>query len=123
MASWMVNIVAGQNPGDPATFVPQLQQPGPGGALQASKGDIVAYFNATDDAHQPWPTDSNFVPLPDASVPRQSTYYLSDQIAAKHSSRPSWVAFPPTSAMSPDGKTLFYCCKLHPNEHGAIIVT
>lgn len=117
MATWMVNIVAGQNPGDPATFVPQLQQPGPGGALQVSSGDLVNWFNATGDTHQPWPTDSSFNPLPDASVPRQSTFYLSDPIAANKSSRPSW------NAVKPAGGTVFYCCKLHPNEHGTIIVT
>jgi plastocyanin len=121
MAVWMVRIVPGDNPGDPVKFVPELQGPG---SLQVSKGDLVSWFNATNDAHQPWAAHSDFTPLPDNEVlPRQSAYYLSDVIAADASSRPSWKALAPKASMGGDGKTFFYCCKLHPNERGTIIVT
>jgi hypothetical protein len=45
---------------------------------------------------------------------------LSDEIPAMGSSTPTWVAATSTIIT---GTTIFYCCKLHPNERGTIIVT
>ena len=130
MAVWEINIEEGDNPGDPAKFVPAIEQPGADGLLAATN-DGVSWSNRTDDVHQPWPTDENFTPLPDALVlPRGSPNYLSDPIEPNHPSRPTWIvqklAFPPAPPPPPpvgDGTTIFYCCKLHPEMHGKIIIT
>ena len=116
MPDWSIKIVAGENPGDPAAFVPDLEGANPGDPLVASRGDLVSWNNTTRDRHRPWPAGSDFAPvLPESSVPRQSKYYLSDPIPPDDSSRPSWVVSPPAS-----GNTIFYCCLLHPEEHGQI---
>jgi hypothetical protein len=112
----MINIVPGANPGDPAKFVPQLQQPGPNGEAHVSTGDLVNWFNGTTTAHQPEATDSTF--NNPVNAPRGSGLYLSDEIAADKSSRPAWNAVAPSSTQ----KTVFYRCKLHHNEHGMIVV-
>ena len=128
MATWIIKIEPGADFDDPATFVPQLQPAGAEGLL-AETGDLVSWSNATEDVHQPWPTDASFNPLTDAQVgPRGSPNYLSDEIDPDHSSRPSWsvtqLTFPAPPPPPPvTGKTIFYCCKLHPQERGKIIIT
>jgi hypothetical protein len=130
MAVWIVKIEPGANPGDPAVFVPQLQPAGAGGLL-AEKNDVVSWSNKTDDTHEPWPTDENYTPLTDAQIGEGgSPNYLSDEIDPGHSSRPSWVvrklAFPGPPPPPPpvgNGATIYYCCKLHPQERGKIIIT
>lgn len=117
MATWMINIVPGANAGDPATFVPQLQQPGPNGEAHVSSGDLVNWFNGTTTAHQPEATDSTF--NNPVNAPRGSGLYLSDEIPADKSSRPSWKAVAPAAAPQ---NTLYYRCKLHHQEHGMIVV-
>jgi hypothetical protein len=112
MAVWVIRIVDGANPGDPAVFVPQLQPPDADGLL-AQAGDLVSWNNRTGDVHQPWPTDAN---------------YLSDEIDPGGSSRPSWfvaqLTFPPPPPPPPvSGTTIYYCCKLHPQERGKITIT
>jgi hypothetical protein len=128
MTTWLINIEEGEDEGDPAAFVPQLQA---GPDLLAKLGDLVSWSNRTDDVHEPWPTDQNFTPLTDAQVgPHGSQNYLSDEINPNHSSRPSWfvrkLKFPPAPPPPPpvgDGNTIYYCCKLHPEERGKIIIT
>jgi hypothetical protein len=128
MAVWVIRIINGAAPGDPAQFVPQLQPPDADGLL-AQAGDLVSWNNRTDDVHQPWPTDANYVPLADAQVgPRGSQNYLSDEIDPDGSSRPSWVVAPLTFPAPPppppvSGKTIYYCCRLHPQERGKINIT
>jgi hypothetical protein len=126
MATWIVNIENGANPGDPAKFVPQLQRAGADGLL-AAPGDLVSWSNRTDDVHEPWPTDQNYTPLTDAQVGESgSQNYLSDEINPRRSSRPSWyvrkLKAPPAPTIG-DGNTIYYCCKLHPQERGKIIIT
>ncbi|HXO19531.1 MAG TPA: hypothetical protein VOA87_06355 [Thermoanaerobaculia bacterium] len=118
MPDWMVNIVAGAKPGDPATFVPQLQPPRADGALIAQANDNVNWNNTTKDTHQPWPAEANFTPLPDADVPRNSPNYLSDSIAPGASSRPPWGAAKSTVT----GTTVYYICKKHPQERGMVLI-
>jgi plastocyanin len=119
MAVWSIKIEPGNAPDAPAKFVPQLQEGGPQGLL-ARAGDLVSWNNATDEAHQPWPTDANYKPLTPAQVgPRGGENYLSDEIPPDHSSRPSWVV-----TVSPvTQNTIYYCCKLHPDMHGVITIT
>jgi hypothetical protein len=116
MADWSIRI---QQAGAQAAFVPQLQPGGPTG-LNVSTGDVVSWNNATAQAHQPWPADSSYQPLSAAQVGQSGDpNYLSDLIPPDHSSRPSWIATP-----SPvTDKTVYYVCKLHPNEHGVITIT
>lgn len=109
---------SGKKRNDPATFVPQLQQPAPDGSypngLYADSGDAVSWDNTGGKkAHHPVPTDQNYDPLP---IPPNSI--LSNKIAKGQSSRPAYVV-----AMPASGNTIFYCCALHAGEHGKITVT
>jgi hypothetical protein len=127
MTVWIVSIEEGDKPGDPAKFVPQLQRHGADG-LRAASGDAVSWANRTDDVHEPWPTDQNYVPLSEAQVgPHGSTSYLSDEINPGRSSRPSWIVPkltpPPPPPVIVYGNTVYYCCKLHPQERSKITIT
>jgi hypothetical protein len=120
MPDWSIKIVpaASQIAGAPDQFVPDVPGTKPGDPLKALATDVVTWNNTTNDDHWPWPTDNNYNPLPDAQVPRQSPFYLSDKIPAGQSSRPNWVAVKP-----PTGNTVYYCCKLHPQMRGTIVIT
>lgn len=115
MAVWSIKIMDGENPGDPAEFVPQLQPGGPQGLL-AQVGDLVSWNNRTDEIHEPWPTDDKFKPLPLKDIPPGG--HMSDEINPRKSSRPSWVVIQPAT-----GSTIYYCCKLHRKERGIITIT
>jgi len=124
MADWSIKIVPAASGGG-AAFVPDLVGYGPGDALPAQQDDLVTWGNETDETHQPWPTDSNYVPLSEAQVlPRGSANYLSDPIPPKESSRPSYDVSQPDS--QPNAWTVYYFCKLHPDcetERGTIEAT
>jgi plastocyanin len=101
-----------------AAFVPDLQGAQAGDPLPAQQDDIVSWNNTTNRKHQPWPTDSNYTPVPDTQLPRTSPNYMSDPIPAGQSSRPGFDI--------PQTGTIYYCCKLHPKsktERGTIVVT
>lgn len=103
-----VNIVQS---GSIATFAPQVRS--------ASEDDLISWNNTTNDTHQPWPTDSNYQPL---QVSKGSPQYLTDEIPPGDSSLTYTVAPP---AGNPQGWTVYYYCKLHPNdtdERGTIVV-
>ena len=118
MPDWSIKIVG--NPGELAKFVVDRNDVKPGDPLEAGPTDLVSCNNTTDDTHQPWPTNPDGTPLPPDKVPRGSTYYLSDQVPPRSSSRPSWLV--PQKA--PDGgTTIFYCCLLHPKEQGQVIIS
>ena len=119
MPVWSIKIVAGAA-GAPAKFIADNPAIPAGNPLLVFAGDLVSWNNTTGDRHQPWPTDSNFVKLTDAQVGTHGEpNYLSDEIPAHQSSTPSW-----TAVASPiTAKTIFYCCKLHAQEHGKIIIT
>jgi plastocyanin len=127
MPDWSIKIVpaAHPTPQAPAAFVPDLIGKKPGDSLSAQVDDLVTWNNTTNDAHWPWPADHNGNPLPDAQVSTANGNYLSDRIPAHKSSRPSYdVQLPPSpSATVPPQGTLLYCCKLHPQERGTIVVT
>ena|SRR6266705_2071781 len=126
MPDWSIKIVAGPRPEDPATFVVDRDDVPPGDPLVAGPRDLVSWNNTTGDTHQPWPADEDYKPLPDPlpdsqnNVSRTSPYYLSDEIPPDDSSRPSWIV---TKSTVGDGRTMYYCCLLHPEEHGEIIIT
>jgi hypothetical protein len=124
VATWIINIEEGANPGDPAKFIPQLQTPGPNGEAFASSGDMVNWFNGTSAAHKPEATTDSTFGTP-VNAARQTTFYLSDQIPKGTTSRPGWIATKPNAnpPFPTPGNTLFYRCKLHPEEHGMIIVS
>ena len=96
-------------------IVPNPQQiadaPGAFSSQEARVGEIVHWFNTTQDKHQPWPTDNNYKPL--ENVDPTSPAYLADPIDPGK----------PSDAYSlPMVGTLYYCCKIHPKEHGQITV-
>jgi hypothetical protein len=129
MPDWSIKIVAGEHPEDPAKFIVDRDDVPPGDPLVVAPNDIVCWNNTTDDTHQPWPAalpqpGQPGVPLPDSKVlPRGSEYYLSDPIPRNSSSRPSWIVTDTTPVSTPSGQlTMYYCCLLHPEEQGQIII-
>jgi len=97
--------------GSGATFSPQVRA--------ASQDDLISWNNATKDMHQPWPTDANYQPL---QVSKGSPQYLADEIPPGEASLTYRVAQP---AGNPTTWTVYYYCKLHPNdtdERGTIFV-
>lgn len=118
MPDWSIKIVPSSSGGG-AAFVPDLQGAKQGDPLLAQQDDLVTWNNTTQDAHQPWPTDSSYNPLPDSKVlPRGSANYLSDPIPPGESSRPSYD----TANLG----TTYYCCLIHKtetSERGTIIVS
>lgn len=131
MPDWSIKIVAGEHPEDPATFEVDRPDVPPGNPLVAGPNDTVSWNNTTDDTHQPWPAalpqpGQPGVPLPDNQVlPRGSQYYLSDPIPQNSASRPTWIVTKTTPVPPPAGQplTLYYCCLLHPEEQGEIIIS
>ena len=118
MPDWSIKIVPSRRRGGPAAFVPDLKGAKPGQALVAQVDDLVTWNNTTNDAHWPWPADASYAKLPDDKVSQQAGNYLSNQIQPGLSSRPSYDVVMPAA-----GTTIYYCCKLHPEEHGMITVT
>lgn len=100
-----------------AAFDPVRDGAGPGAALEAMPGDLVRWRNLTDQEHQPWPTDDKFIPLKEKDVSVAKKNYLSDPIPPNKISPAAYsVSWPGSS-----NRKIFYCCKLHPEEHGVII--
>jgi hypothetical protein len=113
MPDYLVNIVASES-GD-AEFVPAFRGAGQGQPLEVNQEDLVSWYNQTNDAHQPWQTDSGYNPL--AQSP------LVDAVPAGQPSN----TYPCTQpGGSPQVWTVYYYCNRHPDnpkERGSIIVT
>jgi hypothetical protein len=112
---WSIKIVSS---GGTTSFEPDVIGGGPGQPLQAQGGDLVSWNNRTAAAHWPWPADSSYTPLPDKEAEAAGTY-LSDKIAPYEPSRPAYLCGAPSSGST----TIYYVCKLHPSEHGTIVVS
>ena len=113
MPDWSIKIVQTQKG---AAFQPDLQGYGPGSPLPAQQDDLVTWANTTGQTHQPSLTDSNYNPITPDPV-RGTKNYMSDPIPPNQSSRPSWdVSGPPASDPKAQSWTIYYFCKLHPNE-------
>lgn len=127
MADWSIKIVSTKNG---VGFQPDLQGAKVGDPLQAQQNDLVTWNNTTNNAHQPWQTDSNYQPLSDAWVNAHPDLYLSDSIPGGEPSSPSYNVAQPTSFQTqpqpPNTWTVYYFCKLHPtakSERGTIEAT
>jgi hypothetical protein len=112
MPDWSIKIIPA-NGG--AAFVPDLKGAQPGDPLQAQESDLVTWNNTTHDSHQLWQTDVNFTPFADGA--------LCDEILPNRSSRPSYNLTVPKGTKTGSTVTIYYCCKLHPQERGSIQVT
>jgi hypothetical protein len=124
MPDWSIKIVAAGR--GKAAFVPDIQGAQAGDPLKAQQDDLVTWNNTTKKTHQPWQTDENYKPYPDADAQRGSAEYLSDPIPPGESSRPSYDVAQPASSPPLDTWTVYYYCKNHPNsktERGTIIAT
>src|SRR5215207_7504338 len=111
MADWNVNIV--QTPSGEAEFVIDGGQPGQ--PLEAAQGDLVSWYNKTNDSHQLWETDEDYNPLGQSGLPHLIRPGLSSD--AYDCAQPLW---------GPSSWTVYYYCSLHPdnpNERGSIEVT
>lgn len=113
MPDWSIKIVQTKKG---AAFQPDLQGYKPGAPLPAQQDDLVTWANTTGQTHQPSMTDSSYKPItPDPA--RGTGNYMSDPIPANQSSRPSWdVIGPPANNPNAQSWTIYYFCKLHPNE-------
>jgi plastocyanin len=112
MADWLINIVTGAS-GD-AEFVVAFPGATQGQPLEADQDDEVTWSNETDDEHQPWQTDQNYNPVAASD--------LSDPIPAGQPSD-NYACVQPSG--NPPQWTVYYYCKLHPNnakERGSIQV-
>ena len=121
MPDWSIRIVPvdPSKPAGSAQFVPQNAPAGQ--PLATWDGDLVTWNNTTDAAHWPWPTDSSYNPLP---VQPGTTAYMSDNIAARQGSRPTYSINLP-SPPPPTPYIVYYYCKDHPddpNERGTISI-
>jgi hypothetical protein len=120
MPDYLIKIVPAGS-GEGAAFQPDVQGLRPGDPLPAQQDDCVSWNNTTNDTHQPWPADSNFVPLPELEP--NDPNYLSDPIPPGHSSPTNYGVAPPSGSPSAITWTVYYCCKLHPtvtSERGII---
>ena len=111
MADWNVNIV--QTASGEAEFVIDGGQPGQ--PLEATQGDLVSWYNKTDDPHQLWQTDEDYNPLGQSGLPGLIKPGLSSD--AYDCAQPLW---------GPASWTVYYYCSLHPEnpgERGSIEVT
>ena len=106
MAVWSVNIVAGANPDDPATFVAQNQPNAKVGTVYADPGDIVSWNNTTDQNHQP---------VQDPLEPPVGTV-VGPVVTPGHQTDAYVVTGKP-------GTTIHYTCLLHSSEKGKILIT
>lgn len=119
MPDWSINIITS---GGGAAFVPAVDGAKPGDPLNTMQDDLVTWNNKTKQTHQPWPATQSGSPLPDDQVPRNSPLYLSDPIPGGESSRPTYDVSQPTDATPPPSVwTVYYICKLHPDEQGTIV--
>jgi hypothetical protein len=113
MAVWSINIVPGEGPGDPVSFVCELQPNAPPNTIFAevrdktTSGDAVTWSNETGDPHQ--------IAIP---AGKSGSAFLSEEIPPDHSSRPTYLCVAPAS-----GNQIVYSCKLHPGEQGVITLT
>ena len=125
MADWSIKIVPAASGGG-AAFQPDLQGYKPGQALPAQQDDLVTWNNTTNEAHQPWQTDSNYEPLSDAWVAQYPYLYLCDEIPAQQPSTPEYDVAIPGGVSAPTSWTVYYFCKVHPtreSERGTIAAT
>lgn len=113
MADWSIKIVPAAS-GSGAAFQPDLQGYAPGAPLPAQQDDLVTWANTTGQTHQPSMTDSTYKPITPDPV-RGTKNYMSDPIPPNQSSRPSWDVIGPSRA-GDQNWTIYYFCKLHPNE-------
>ncbi len=89
-----------------------------GQALDAAPGDVVSWYNQTDDKHQLLMTVKS-------SNPPFTSNTLNDAIPPGQSSD-AYVCAPPKTSPAPDDWVVTYQCKLHPQnlkESGTINVT
>jgi hypothetical protein len=108
---WSIKIEEAENK---TQFVPDTLE------VSLANNDTVSWGNkSTKRSHQPWPTRQDGTLLTEQEVTGANLRnYLSDEIPPRGSSTPTWVAA--TSTITDN--TIYYCCKLHPEERGTIIV-
>jgi hypothetical protein len=107
MAVWSINIAPGQEPGDCASFVCELQPNAPPNTILAETRDAVTWSNETEDPHQ--------IAI---AAGKSGSDFLSEEIPPDHSSRPTYLCLAPAS-----GNEILYSCTLHPGEQGLITLT
>lgn len=132
---WSILIVpVGANRAGPAAFRPDLHGAKQGQPLGVLRRDNIIWDNTTDADHRPWPTDGQNGPMFSEADARTKGVYLSDNVAAGDVSQPTYnvdplnpppVPPPGFSPTPPGKKTIFYCCRNHPNEpteRGSIVI-
>jgi hypothetical protein len=113
---WSIRIASGAKG---TVFESRVPNTTPG-VLQAQVRDIISWGNATNQTHQPWPTENNQPGGPPAANPDPALFF-SQPIAPNESSTPQFVV--PTALAV--GSVINYCCKNHPQEpteRGQIVI-
>ena len=108
---WSIKIVPAAT-GSLSEFTPNPQQ--------AQNADLVSWNNRTGESHWPWPADSSFTPMSEEDA-KKTENWLSTEIPPWESSIPAYVC--PDFLPGTTQKTLYYVCRLHPEEHGTIDLT
>ena len=130
---WSITIVSLDSGG--AAFQPDLMGAKPGDPLKAGNADLISWNNRTSNEHQPWAADAQYQPLPESQIVKGTVdangnpvfgNYLSDPIPAWQPSKPAYQTTVTTDANGNpinDPTTIYYVCKIHPDEQGQIIVS
>jgi hypothetical protein len=111
---WSITIVPSE---DCAAFTPQNGKPGEPQAAENS--DLISWNNRTGQKHQPWQSTSDYQPLSQQQAGPGTPGYLSDPIEPWESSTPAYLCTAPDQGST----TIYYICKVHPKEHGTIVVS
>jgi hypothetical protein len=117
-----IKIVQLQN--GTVAFQPDIPGAKPGQPLGVDLGEHVTWNNETNQAHWPWPTDTqgNLLSEADAIARR---FYLADDVPAGRVSKPIYNVDPQFSPPAPPDvppPTITYVCKHHQQEQGSIVV-
>lgn len=107
---WSITIVP---QGGSFVFQPQEQN--------AENSDLISWNNRTNEEHQPWPASEDWTPLPESEITKGKAgcTYLSDPIEPWESSTPAYLCAAPLTGSKP----IYYVCRIHPEEHGTIVVS
>jgi len=115
MADWSIKIVRVKNPKPEllAEFIADAPNAKPG-TFDVETGDLVSWDNQCPEPHWPWPVASQTAPPVDPLPPGSSP--LSPTAIEPSSSSDDY------SVTAKTGTTIWYCCKLHPQERARLVI-
>jgi hypothetical protein len=115
MADWSIKIVPAKKPTPdrPAEFIADVPGAQPG-TFNVETGDLVSWDNQSPQVHWPWPVASQTAPpvdpLPAGLSPLAPTCIKPTDSTDDY------------SVTAATGKTIWYCCLIHPAERACLVV-